>query len=85
VDRDVVEVTVGPRGRIVLPARLRRQLGVEPGSVLLAKVEEDRLVLETRRAALKRLQARFAKVPRTTSVVDELIAERRREARLESE
>jgi AbrB family looped-hinge helix DNA binding protein len=77
-------VRMGPRGRIVVPARLRRQLGVEEGSVLLARVEGDRLVLETQQAALDRLRGLFAHVPDEVSLVDELIAERRENARREN-
>jgi AbrB family looped-hinge helix DNA binding protein len=80
---DVVEVTVGPRGRIVVPASLRRRLGVEPGTVLLLRLEGDRIVLEPRRAALERARRRFDVVPASVSLVDELIAERRKQARRE--
>ncbi len=69
--------------RIVVPAEMRRKLGVEPGSVLLARVEEDRLVLETRRAALERARRLFDHIPDSVSLVDELLAERREEARRE--
>jgi AbrB family looped-hinge helix DNA binding protein len=81
--RDVVEVTVGPQGRLVVPAPLRRQLGIEPGDVLVARAEQDRLVLERREAVLARLRRRLAAVPADVSMVDELIAERREETERE--
>lgn len=77
-------VTVGAQGRVVLPARLRRSLGFQPGVELLARVEGDHLVLERREAALARLQGRFVKARKGPSVVDELLAERREEARREA-
>ncbi len=81
---EVIEVTVGPKGRLVVPAPLRRRLGIEPGAVLLARAEGDRLVLERREGILARLRDRYAAVPAEVSLVDELIAERREEARRES-
>lgn len=75
-----MNVIVGPKGRVVLSAPLRQALGFEEGTVLIARVEDDRLVLETRAAALERLRALYDGIPREVSLVDELIAERRREA-----
>ena len=62
-----------------MPAPLRRSLGIEPGDVLVARAEDDRLVLERRPAVLARLRARYAVVPGGVSLADELIAERRKE------
>lgn len=82
-DRETLEVTVGPQGRLVIPASLRRRLSIEPGEVLIARAEEDRLVLERRKAILARLRERLRVVPADVSLVDELIAERRKEAKRE--
>jgi AbrB family looped-hinge helix DNA binding protein len=84
-NRPTGSVRVGPQGRIVIPAHIRHALGILPGETLLARVEDRRLVLETREQIVARLQATFAKVPRDVSLVDELIAERREEARREAE
>lgn len=73
-------VRIGPKGRVVVPAELRRQLGLEEGAELVARVSADRLVLEPRSSALRRLRSFFDDVPAETSLVDELVAERRREA-----
>jgi AbrB family looped-hinge helix DNA binding protein len=78
-------VQVGPQGRIVIPAHIRHALGIHPGEILIARVEDGRLVLETRNQILARLQAMFDHVPREVSLADELIAERREEARREAE
>lgn len=79
------EVRIGPQGRIVIPASLRRALGIKPGQVMVGRVEDGRLVLERREAILSRLQARFGHaVPRNVSLADELIADRREEARREA-
>jgi len=78
-------VRVGPQGRIVIPAHIRQALGINPGETLIARVKDGQLVLEKREQILARLQDTFAKVPRDVSLVDELIAERREEARREAE
>ena len=77
------KVPVGPQGRLVIPSEIRRQLEIGPGDVLIAFVEDGRLVLEKREAVLQRLQRRFAHIPAGVSLADELIAERRNESRRE--
>lgn len=77
-------VRVGPQGRIVIPAHIRRSLGIGPGEELLIRVEEGRLVLETRQRVLERVQSWFAQVPPEVSLADELIAERREEVSKEA-
>lgn len=77
-------VKLGRQGRLVIPARLRNVLGLSRGDALVAHVEDgERLVIEKRRAALARLQARFSRFPSGVSLADELIAERRAEAKRE--
>ncbi|MDY0392054.1 MAG: AbrB/MazE/SpoVT family DNA-binding domain-containing protein [Candidatus Bipolaricaulis sp.] len=75
------EVWLGKQGRLVIPAPLRRALGLEPGERLIASVEDGRLILERRREILARVKARFSQVPAEVGLADELIAERRAEAR----
>lgn len=79
------EVRLGPQGRVVIPAALRRALGFEPGDTLLARLEDGRLVLEKPETIKRRLKARFAHIGPGTSLADELLAERREEARRESD
>jgi AbrB family looped-hinge helix DNA binding protein len=74
-----VSVHVGAKGRVVLPASIRRALGLREGAELLARVEGEGIVLEPRGVALRRLRSFFDAVPSETSLVDELLAERRRE------
>ena len=78
-------VTIGPQGRLVIPAAMRRHLGLEPGSVVLLRLEGDALRLERQEAALDRLRERYAKAAGGPSVVDELLAERREQARRDAE
>lgn len=79
-----IEVQVGRQGRLVIPAALRRALGLAEGDTLLVRLENERLVLEKRSTIQQRLKARFAAVPPEISLVDELIAERRTEYRQET-
>jgi AbrB family looped-hinge helix DNA binding protein len=70
---------------VVIPAEIRRELGIESGETLMARVESGRLVLERRSEILSRLRSELREAaPPGTSMVDELLAERRREARREA-
>lgn len=75
-----VMVNVGPQGRLVIPVELRREWGLEQGETLVARLENDRLVLERPLDALDRFIRRYPRLREEPSMVDELIAERRREA-----
>ncbi|MBR8833087.1 MAG: AbrB/MazE/SpoVT family DNA-binding domain-containing protein [Stigonema ocellatum SAG 48.90 = DSM 106950] len=79
-----VEVHLGSQGHLVIPAALRRSLGFEPGDALIARQEEGRLVQELPETIKLRLKARFSQVPKDRSLADELIAERREEAKREN-
>ncbi len=74
---------LGDQGRLVIPAAARHALGLRAGDVLSVRVEADHLILERRTAVLARLRERFATVPSTVSLADELLTERRAEARRE--
>jgi AbrB family looped-hinge helix DNA binding protein len=77
-------LTVGERGRLVIPAALRRALGIGPGSTLIARLEDGgRLVLEDRRAVARRLRGSWGPMPAGRSAVEELLEERSAEAALE--
>ncbi len=78
------QLQLGPQGRIVIPADIRRQLGLAPGDTLIARIEDDRLVIEKPDAIVRRLRARFAALPAGTDLAAELIAERRLEGSREA-
>jgi hypothetical protein len=64
---------------------MRRELEIEPGETLMAHVESHRLVLERREEILARLRSELRSSRSSkASAVDELIAERRAEARHEA-
>ena len=72
---------------MILPAELRRKLGVEKGDRVILQTEGDRVELTTARALRRRARAivREAVGEGQGSMVDALIAERREEARREEE
>jgi bifunctional DNA-binding transcriptional regulator/antitoxin component of YhaV-PrlF toxin-antitoxin module len=82
---DQVLVSVGPGGRIVIPIAYRQLLAIEDGDELLLRLEGDELRIASRAAGIRRAQEIVARyVPKSVNLVDELMAERRREAEIES-
>lgn len=80
------EVTVNRDGRVLIPAHVRRDLGLAAGSTLLLSVENGRVVLESREQLVARMRREIAESWQgdpQASVADELIAERRAEAAAE--
>lgn len=71
-------VRLGSNGRLVVPAAVRRALGVAEGDELSLALVDDELRVTTVRAAVRRAQRVMAqRVPTERSLADELIAERR--------
>jgi bifunctional DNA-binding transcriptional regulator/antitoxin component of YhaV-PrlF toxin-antitoxin module len=79
-----VELQVGPQGRVVIPASLRRSWQIAMGEVLVARLEDDRLILEKPAQIMQRVKSRFASLHGQASLADELMAERHREASQEN-
>lgn len=77
-------VKVGPGGGVAVPVAFLQALGVKEGSEVQIRLEEDEVKIMPRSAVIRRVQERVRKyVPEGVSLVDELIAERRREAERE--
>lgn len=75
------QVVVGDRGRLVLPADVRSALGIEAGTRMLLSTERDgSLRLRPYRAVADQNRGLLADLVPGASMVDELLAERRREA-----
>jgi AbrB family looped-hinge helix DNA binding protein len=71
-------------GRIVIPAAYRKALGLREGDLVTMRLEDGEIRLYSFEEGLRRAQALVREfVPEGVSLVDELIAERRREAALE--
>jgi AbrB family looped-hinge helix DNA binding protein len=79
-----VMAKLGEGGRLVIPAEYRKALGVETGDELVLILEDKTMRVLTPREAIKRAQAVVRSyVPEGHSLSDELIADRRRESKLE--
>ena len=80
------KASLSANGRIVIPAAIREELGFAPGDTLLMDVEDGVLHIESYPARIRRIQREFAQyIDPGRSLADELIAERRAEARREDE
>jgi AbrB family looped-hinge helix DNA binding protein len=78
---------INESGRIVIPAAIRRQMGIEAGDRLLMEVQDGVLRIESHRARIRRIQEEFKRpmAPGEMLMSDRLIADRREEARRELE
>jgi AbrB family looped-hinge helix DNA binding protein len=75
---------VNENGRVVIPASFRKQLGIRVGDDVVLRLEGDELRITTLKRNIERAQRLVRKhVKVSTSLVDELIAERREAARNE--
>ncbi len=72
---------IGAGGRLVIPADIRHQLGLDEGTVVVMRVEDGELRLLSLDASIRRVQERMKPYIRPgVSEVDEFIVERRTEA-----
>jgi AbrB family looped-hinge helix DNA binding protein len=75
---------VNENGRVVIPASFRKALGINIGDEVVLRMEDDELRITTLKRRVERAQRLVRKhVKRGTSLVNELIAERRKAARNE--
>ena len=81
----VYHVTVSDRGRLVLPANIREKLKIQDGDPISLTLEDDgRVTLQTREVAIRRMRGMFKHLATPgVRASDRLIAERRRQARME--
>lgn len=80
-----LRLTLGPGGRVVIPAALRDAMEAREGDAILAWVEDGELHLLSPRVGARQAQAMLkGLMPEGGSLADELIADRRREAEAES-
>ena len=75
---------VNENGRVVIPAAFRKRLGIRAGDEVVLQLEDDELRIITLKRDIERAQRLVRRhVKPGTSLVDELIAERREAARNE--
>jgi AbrB family looped-hinge helix DNA binding protein len=80
---------INESGRLMIPAAIRKELGIKAGERLFMEVEDGVLRVQTHRSVIRRIQEEFRKHHPIKSgemlISDQLIAERREEARREQE
>lgn len=70
-------LVMGQQGRLVIPVAVRDALGLSAGDELHLRLQGSRLVLERPQDAVAELRALGSRLPRSRSLVEELLAERR--------
>jgi AbrB family looped-hinge helix DNA binding protein len=80
-----VRLTLGPGGRVVIPAALREAMEVQEGDTLLAWIEDGELHLLSPQTGARQAQAMLSGlIPKGVSLSDELVEDRRGEAKAEA-
>jgi AbrB family looped-hinge helix DNA binding protein len=75
---------VNENGRVVIPSAFRKALGIEVGDEVVLRIEDDELRITTQQRRIQRAQRRARQyLKRGTSLVGELLAERREAAKRE--
>ena len=75
---------VNENGRVVIPASFRKALGIKVGDEVVLWIEDDELRISTLKQRLEQAQRLVRQhVKPGTSLVDDLLAERREAARRE--
>jgi AbrB family looped-hinge helix DNA binding protein len=71
-------------GKLVIPAAMRRKLGISVGDTVFVDVDDGELRVRSISRAIERARAILRKhVPEGVELADELISDRRREAERE--
>lgn len=84
VQMEAQRVKIVDGGKLVIPASMRRELGLATGDTVLVDIDEGELRVRSVSRAVERARAILRKyVPEGVGLSDELIAERRREAERE--
>ncbi|HVX09882.1 MAG TPA: AbrB/MazE/SpoVT family DNA-binding domain-containing protein [Pirellulales bacterium] len=78
------QVRLSDGRRVVLPAEVCKQLGIDVGDTVIVDVDDGKVQLHSFDTRLATFRAELSnKVPPGVSLVDELLAERREEVRRE--
>jgi AbrB family looped-hinge helix DNA binding protein len=81
-----IQARINENGRIVIPAVIRKGMGLELGDTVVMSLEDGVLRIEPQNARIRRVQQSLsALIPADRVLSDELIAERREEAQRETE
>jgi len=81
-----IRTKVGENGRLVIPSTFRKALGIDRGGEVILHLDQDGIQITTTRLRIARAQRIVRKyIKPGVSLVDELLAERRAEAKKELE
>jgi AbrB family looped-hinge helix DNA binding protein len=74
-------VTVSTKGQMVIPAAIREELGIEPGTRVAVRVEDGRLIVDPQSLAakLRHIEKMHGYTAGGASMTDALLEERRLE------
>ena len=65
-DSDIAQESVASRlndnGRIVIPAKIRKSMGLKPGDVVVMSLEDGVLRIESHLAKIRRIQEEFKNI-----------------------
>jgi AbrB family looped-hinge helix DNA binding protein len=76
-----VRVRINQNGRLVIPVSFREALHIKAGDEVVLRLEDDELRITTQQQRIERAQRRARRYLKPgTSLVDELLAERREAA-----
>jgi AbrB family looped-hinge helix DNA binding protein len=79
-----IRTRVNENGRVVIPAMFRKAMGIKVGDEVVLRMEDNELRILTLKRRIERAQQLVRQhVKPGTSLVDELIAERREAAKRE--
>jgi AbrB family looped-hinge helix DNA binding protein len=79
-------VVLGESGRIVLPAAIRKEFGLEAGERLTVVADEGEIRIFSRQMILDKVRARILEKRGTLKgILEEFLEERREQARREAE
>jgi bifunctional DNA-binding transcriptional regulator/antitoxin component of YhaV-PrlF toxin-antitoxin module len=83
-ETSMLRLPIAQGGTVQLPASVLETLGLKPGGIVIAELRADRLTLLSVGESIRRVQQMVRDlIPGNHSLVDELIADRRREAAAE--
>ena len=83
--REQVRATLGPGGRVVIPAEYREALQIKEGDAVFMRLDGDELRVVSDATEVRQVREMIAGyVPEGASLVDDLIRERRREVKSDS-
>jgi len=81
-----VRTRIGEKGRLVIPAEIREAMGIKTGDSVDVSFDNYEIRVSTMRSRIRRAQERARQIIRPgVSLSEELMAERREEARKELE